>query len=73
MAKLQGINWEKIVKALEDINAPTNGQDIGLDDKRIVKAILQAKKIRPDRYTILERINLDERSAISLARSTNVI
>ena len=73
MAKLQGINWEKIVNALEDINAPTKGQDIGLEDKRIVKAILQAKKIRPDRYTILGRINLDERSAISLARSTNVI
>lgn len=73
MAKLQGINWEKIVKALEDIHAPTRGKDIGLDDKRIVKAILQAKKIRPDRYTILGRITLDEQSAFRLARSTNVI
>lgn len=73
MSKLQGINWEQIVKALEDIHAPTKGKDIGLEDKRIVKAILQAKKIRPDRHTILGRINLDEQSAISLARSTNVI
>ena len=73
MAKLHGINWEKIVRSLEDIHAPTKGKDIGLEDKRIVKAILQAKKIRPDRHTILGRKNLDEQSAISLARSTNVI
>ncbi|MDP6641232.1 MAG: sn-glycerol-1-phosphate dehydrogenase [Nitrososphaerales archaeon] len=73
MAKLHGINWENIVKALEDIHAPTKGKDIGLEDKRIVKAILQAKKIRPNRYTILGRKNLDEPAAFSLARSTNVI
>ncbi len=73
MAKLQGIDWEKIVKALEAIHAPTSGKDIGIDDKKVVKAIMLAKKIRPDRHTILERIDLDEQLAIKLARSTNVI
>ncbi len=73
MAKLHEIEWEKIVKALEEVHAPTRGRDIGLDDKSIVKAILYAKKIRPDRYTILDRIDMDEQKALSLARSTNVI
>ncbi|MFQ6135038.1 MAG: NAD(P)-dependent glycerol-1-phosphate dehydrogenase [Nitrososphaerales archaeon] len=73
MAKLHEIEWEKIVKALEDIQAPTRGRDLDLDDESIVKAILYAKKIRPDRYTILDRTDMDERKALSLARSTNVI
>lgn len=73
MAKLQGIDWEKIVKALENIHAPTSGKDIGLKDKKVVQAIMLAKKIRPDRHTILERIHLDEQLAVKLARSTNVI
>lgn len=73
MAKLQGIDWEKIVKALENIHAPTTGKDIKIDDNKVVKAIMLAKNIRPDRHTILERIKLDEQAAINLARSTNVI
>ncbi len=73
MAKLHKIEWEKILHALEDIHAPTTAKDIGLSSRSIVQAILCAKNIRPDRYTILNKIELDEQKAISLARSTNVI
>jgi glycerol-1-phosphate dehydrogenase [NAD(P)+] len=73
MAKLHNMEWEKIVKALEDIQAPTTGNQLNLDDKAIVKALRYAKRIRPDRYTILNKVEMDEQKAISLARSTNLI
>ena len=73
MAKLHELKWENIVRALEEINAPTRGRDLGLDDRSVVKAILRAKKVRPDRYTILNRIDMDEQKARLLAKSTNVI
>ncbi len=73
MAKLHGIEWEKVVKALEDIHAPIRARDIGVDEKGVVKALLSAKNIRPDRYTILNRIDLNEQKALRLAKATNVI
>ncbi|HEY4699805.1 MAG TPA: NAD(P)-dependent glycerol-1-phosphate dehydrogenase [Nitrososphaerales archaeon] len=73
IAKLQGEKWDKIVRSLEIIRAPTKAVDIGISDKLIVKALLSAREIRPDRYTILNRMKLDEQKAISLARATNVI
>jgi len=73
MAKLQKTGWEQIVKALEEVHLPVNGKELGLEDRIIINAILNSKKIRPDRYTILNRTELDEEKAIRLARSTNVI
>jgi glycerol-1-phosphate dehydrogenase [NAD(P)+] len=73
MAELHGLGWERIAKALEQIGAPTRANDIGLDHRRVIKAILYASKIRPDRYTILNKIKVDETKAKRIARTTNVI
>ncbi len=73
MAELHGIGWENIVKALESIGAPTRARDIGLNDENTVKGIVYAGEIRPDRYTILNKVKMDESKARSIARTTNVI
>jgi glycerol-1-phosphate dehydrogenase [NAD(P)+] len=73
MAELHGIDWENIIKSLELIGAPTHANDIGLSDEDTIKAIVHAGEIRPDRYTILNKIKVDESKARSIARTTNVI
>jgi glycerol-1-phosphate dehydrogenase [NAD(P)+] len=73
MAKLHGLNWEAIKGSLATIGAPTNADELGVSDKTIIKALLFAKSIRPDRYTILNKITLDQRKATQLAKSTKVI
>ena len=73
MAKLHGLNWESIKESLKMIGAPCTADDLEIPAKTIIKALRLAKSIRPERYTILNTINLDEKLAIELAKSTGVI
>jgi len=73
MAKLQGQDWKKIVKALKDVGAPTTAKQIGLKPKVLAKALTMAQSLRPERYTILKQVNMTENKALSLAKSTKVI
>ena len=73
MAKLHGLDWEKIAETLADVGAPTTAKEIGLSGEQVVKALLAAQSLRPDRYTILSKIKLDARAARELAKSVRVI
>jgi len=73
MAKLQGIDWERIRSFLQEIGAPSNARELGIEDKHIVKALVKAREIRRERYTILNEANLTLSSAEKLARETKVI
>jgi glycerol-1-phosphate dehydrogenase [NAD(P)+] len=73
MAKLHNLDWERIVKALENIGAPTTAEQIEVKEHDIAKALLIAQSLRPERYTILSKVKLDEQSALHLARSVGVI
>jgi len=73
IAKLQGQNWKKIVKTLKDLGAPTTAKQIGLKDEQIIDALVIAQDLRPERYTILKEIEMTERKAMDLAKSTKVI
>ncbi|MDI9620195.1 MAG: NAD(P)-dependent glycerol-1-phosphate dehydrogenase [Candidatus Nezhaarchaeota archaeon] len=72
MAYLHGINWRKIKRALKVIGAPTTARELGLDDECIIKALLEAHKVRP-RYTILGDTGLTREAAERLAKITGVI
>jgi glycerol-1-phosphate dehydrogenase [NAD(P)+] len=73
MAKLHGLDWEKIRETLSDVGAPTAADQIGLTDEQVVKALVTAQSLRPDRYTILSKTRLDAKSAKELAKSAKVI
>jgi glycerol-1-phosphate dehydrogenase [NAD(P)+] len=51
---LHGGDWKAIRNALKDIGAPTTPADLGIDDDIAVEALLMAKTIRPERFTILD-------------------
>lgn len=51
---LHGGDWKAIRDALRKIGAPTTPQEIGISDEIAVEALLMAKDIRPERFTILD-------------------
>ncbi len=73
MAKLQGQDWKKIAQALKDVGAPTTAKQIGLKPEILAEALKIAQDLRPERYTILKEVEMTEKRAISLAKSTKVL
>ena len=73
IAKLQGQDWKKIVKTLKDVGVPTTAKEIGLKSKILAKALTIAQSLRPERYTILKEVNMTEKKAVALAKSTKVL
>ena len=73
IAKLQGQDWRKIVKTLKSVGAPTTAKEIGLKSEVLAKALTIAQSLRPERYTILKEVNINENKAINLAKSTKVL
>jgi glycerol-1-phosphate dehydrogenase [NAD(P)+] len=72
MAYLHGIDWRQIKKVLKVIGAPTTAKELEVEDKYIIRALVEAHKIRP-RYTILGDTGLTWEAAERLARVTGVI
>ncbi len=72
-AYLQGANWQKIRKTLKLIGAPITASELGVKDVDAVKALQIAAKIRPERYTILQKLNLDFEACEKTAKATGII
>jgi glycerol-1-phosphate dehydrogenase [NAD(P)+] len=51
---LHGGDWRGIRSSLKAIGAPTTPADVGIDDATAVEALLMAKTIRPERFTIFD-------------------
>src|ERR671924_1886104 len=73
MAKLHNLDWKQITKTLKEIGAPTTAQEISINECDAVKALLLAQSLRPERYTILKKVSLDDQSALRLLRDVEVL
>jgi glycerol-1-phosphate dehydrogenase [NAD(P)+] len=73
MARLQKQNWRRIKSKLEKVSAPTTAEELGVKPEDVIEALVKAKKIRPERYTILDRVKQSYKSAKTLAKKTGVI
>ncbi len=73
MMSLHGRKWEDIRDALGTIGAPVTAQDAGLSREEVIRALVAAKDIRPERYTVLGREVLTEEKAEKLASETGVV
>ncbi|TRO47918.1 NAD(P)-dependent glycerol-1-phosphate dehydrogenase [Candidatus Bathyarchaeota archaeon] len=73
MANLHGLDWHELKESLRIIGAPTTAGELGVGRDTIVKALVKAKEIRPDRYTILNTMNLTRETAEILASECGVI
>ncbi len=73
MMYLHGGDWEEIRQALLDVGAPTTAAAMSISDEEVVEALVQAHKMKPDRYTILGDKGLTYEAAQRLASATKVI
>ena len=51
---LHGGDWRGIRESLRTIGAPVTPADLGISDEVAVEALLMAKTIRPERFTIFD-------------------
>lgn len=72
-AYLHRSSWKRIRNTLKQMGAPTTARELGVKDDDIVKALEIAAKIRPERYTILHKLNLDPEACEKTAKATGVI
>jgi glycerol-1-phosphate dehydrogenase [NAD(P)+] len=73
MTYLHGGNWRRIRDALKKLGAPTNARGLGVQKEDVIKALKIATSMRPERYTILNKLNLRRESYQHLAKVTEVI
>lgn len=72
MMHLHKGDWKAIRDALRNIGAPTNAEEMGHDANDVIDALVNATKVRTDRFTILGN-GLSRAEAESLAKKTEVI
>jgi glycerol-1-phosphate dehydrogenase [NAD(P)+] len=72
-AYLYRANWKKIRSTLKQMGAPTTAKELGVKDADLVKALEIAAKIRPERYTILNKLNLNFKGCEKAAKATGII
>jgi glycerol-1-phosphate dehydrogenase [NAD(P)+] len=73
MTYLYGEDWKRIRDTLKLLGAPTTAAELGVKDTDIVKALELAGTIRPDRYTILQKLNMNYNACEKAAKATEII
>ncbi len=69
--QLHGGDWERIRDTLTAAGAPTSAEQLGFEDDTVLQALCEAKTIRPQRYTILDRESPEKIE--QAARETGVV
>ena len=64
---LHGGDWKGIRDSLKSIGAPVTPKEVGIDDATAVAALMMAKDIRPERFTIFD-MGLTRESAENLVQ-----
>lgn len=73
MAYLHGANWKRIRDVFRRLGAPTTARDLGLDKRDVVEALVLAASLRPERFTILNKLSLNREAYEHLAKVTEVV
>jgi len=73
MAYLHGTNWKRIRDVLRKLGAPTNAKELGVERKDVLNALELAASLRPERFTILNKLSLNRDAYEHLAKVTEVI
>ena len=73
MAYLHKRDWKGIKATLKEVGAPTTAKDLGIEPEHVIQALVMARTVRPERYTILDKKRLSYDSAKEIACATGVI
>ncbi|MCK4420597.1 iron-containing alcohol dehydrogenase [candidate division WOR-3 bacterium] len=70
---LRGDDWKRFISIFKRWGIPTTARELNISREDIIRALLYAPTTRPERYTILEHISIDEEKAMNAAKKTGVI
>lgn len=73
MTAHQGRDWKPLRNALARLGCPVDAAGLGTSPDAIVEALVRARSVRKERYTILDRKPLTMAGALRLAKRTMVI
>lgn len=73
MSRLHGLDWREIRHALERIGCPITAKEIDVDKDQLIEAMLLAKKIRPERFTILNKVELTKSQYQDIFSETGIL
>lgn len=73
MAHLHGANWKRVKETLTMLDAPTTAEELRVEEEDVIEALERASTIRPERYTIFNKLNLRREDYRKIAKTTKVI
>jgi glycerol-1-phosphate dehydrogenase [NAD(P)+] len=73
MMYLHGGDWQRLQTALRTVGAPVTARELGVSAEEVIRALVLAHSLRPERYTILGDNGLTREAAERLATRTGVI
>ena len=73
MTYLHKANWKRIKDTLRKLGAPTTAKELNVEKEEIVEALFKASSIRPERYTILNKLSLNRGACRKIAETTEVV
>lgn len=69
---LQNKDWRETRNNLKYFNCPVNSKEIDIDREYLIQALVNAKNIR-DRYTVLNRYEINKEKAEEILKETEII
>lgn len=70
---LRGDDWERFVSLFRIWQLPTTSSDLNINEEDVINSLVYAPNTRPDRYTILEHIDINKERAKEAAKKTGII
>ena len=73
MSVLRGQDCEALRDSMSRLGLALSGREAGIQDDEVVEGMMRARETRPDRYTLLDELDVDRRRAVEAARAAGVI
>ena len=70
---LHGGDWMRIRSLLLTVKAPVDSKTLGIDKEYLIEALIEASKIRPERFTILSKVKPDREKAEDILTNVYII
>ncbi len=72
IAYLYGMNWKKIKAKMQEVGLPVTFSQIGIKKEEVLEAVIMAPMLRPERYTILHKLNLTKDEVSNILDEINI-
>jgi glycerol-1-phosphate dehydrogenase [NAD(P)+] len=73
MSALRGEDCAALRSSMSRLGLPLSGREAGIGDEEVIQGLIHARETRPERYTLLDEVDVDRERAVEAARAAGVI